>query len=175
MVEGLLFSIWTNRFPSAQYSKPHTHIHTYLFRYTVYCTYWHSLSHIHTHTHAHARTHTHTRTHAHTFSSPPLSAAYTCKSYTNQSRPGARGEQPGIAPKKPNPLYQTARCHYQSSSTGRCFHQAAARRHGACWSLTKSTWWHGHRKQILQARETSAHFIHVHTCNFGFKWCIATN
>lgn len=58
MVEGLLFSIWTNRFPSAQYAKPHVQTHTcthadirYLLRYTVHCTYWHSLSHIHTNTH----------------------------------------------------------------------------------------------------------------------------
>lgn len=119
MVDGLLFSIWTNRFPSAQYTKPHTHTcATYLdILYTV-------------HTDTLSLTYTHTNTHQ-----SSVSAAYTCKSYTNQSRPGARGEQPGIAPKKPNPLYQTARCHYQSSSTGRCFHQAAAQRRGACWSL----------------------------------------
>lgn len=80
---------------------------------------------VHTDTLALSFMHTNTQT---------VLAAYTCKSYTHQSRPGTRGEQPGITPKKLNPLYQTAICHYQSSSTGCCFHQAAAQRQRACWS-----------------------------------------
>lgn len=123
MVDGLLFFIWSDRFPSAKCSRPQTHKHTYSIPAQICAVHADTLALSLSLSRAHTNTH-----------HSSLTAAYTCKSYTNQSGPGAWGEQPGIAPKKPNPLYQTARCHYQSSSTGRCSHQAGARRHDACWS-----------------------------------------
>lgn len=51
MVERLLFSIWTNRFPFPQCTKPHEHIYTYTTYLDTLCTVRTvTLPHIHTKT-----------------------------------------------------------------------------------------------------------------------------
>ena len=91
--------------------------------------------HICTHTHSvtHTNTHIHTplHTYIHTWFAPLPLCTHVSHILTREGL-GAQGERLGIAPKKPNPLYQTARCHSQSWSLVRWFLQAGGKRHEVC-------------------------------------------